>query len=176
MDIVDLSMIGTDEESSVVDSGYDTGSQDAHGGQQAGASSSDAGAFKEAPQSPSEPSYPQPPVASSPGYISVNVQRGHQSQSSKVCEVGRTQPASSDQWFLECVFTQGGGSDWIERQCAPGTLFDTRTGNCGRFDYSSGEFLSSACERCFYEPRDQLASHTILDLSDNHSTSRMITI
>lgn len=52
------------------------------------------------------------------------------------CPVGLTalDPNGDGHYYYQCVSNLAGGGQWIHRQCAPGTLFNYITGNCGRYD------------------------------------------
>ena len=53
------------------------------------------------------------------------------------CNLGSTRLLSANlQWYEECIHGYGDNTLWSERQCAPGTLFNQYTGNCGKFDSS----------------------------------------
>jgi hypothetical protein len=56
-----------------------------------------------------------------------------------VCRLGATRLIrdggdDAQQWYEECVHGFGTATLWKERQCAPGTIFNKHTGNCGRYD------------------------------------------
>ena len=78
-----------------------------------------------APEPQPEPYYKSPAPSPSPK---------NADSSKPTCYLGDTRPVDNPRKYEECSSNESGGTEWKLRICAPGSLYNEDTNNCGDHD------------------------------------------